>query len=112
VSKNVVRVVAATIIGHVFDVRRYPTRRHFATVPAAKRCTGGVRKRTRNREITILWPGSRPCLPESFVLIHHRALARTPCELRPAGGIVAGPGQHARAHGPDETKRTFRRKTS
>ncbi len=24
-------VVAATIIGHVFDVRRYPTRHHFAT---------------------------------------------------------------------------------
>ena len=25
-------VVAATIIGHVFDIRRYPTRHHFATV--------------------------------------------------------------------------------
>jgi transposase len=24
-------IVAATIIGHVFDVRRYPTRHHFAT---------------------------------------------------------------------------------
>ena len=24
-------VVAATIIGHIFDVRRYPTRHHFAT---------------------------------------------------------------------------------
>jgi Transposase IS116/IS110/IS902 family len=30
-------IVAATNIGHVFDVRRYPTRHHFATANGTAR---------------------------------------------------------------------------